>query len=377
MAPERSDGDTDDPDIRIGSLVRGGLMAHSERLGALGSWAYSPKTGELWWSDNHFRLYGLTPGAIVPTNDWVLAHVHPADRERVEAALHGLESSNEPRVLDYRVVRDNDVVRYFRSTLAFEEEGEQGERRLVGTVQDLTSQDSLARKLAAHAAVSKALDEWEDFDQGTESLLAGIGVAMNLPFGALWVPRDAVLVATSIWHVESAAMSKLAESTRDWHPGHGETTLGRAWVERRPVASAGSAVRSTACRAAALRDAGIVSVIAIPAVAADEALAVLEFLSPEPVELNDRMLRALVGMGHEVGYFLAQRRGDLTVHVLTPRETAVLQLAARGVTAADIATRLVISPATVKRHFEDAYARLGVSDRASAVAEAMRQGLID
>ena len=30
----------------------------------------------------------------------------------------------------------------------------------------------------------------------------------------------------------------------------------------------------------------------------------------------------------------------------------------------------------VKRHFEIAYARLGVSDRAAAVAEAMRQGLI-
>jgi hypothetical protein len=33
-------------------------------------------------------------------------------------------------------------------------------------------------------------------------------------------------------------------------------------------------------------------------------------------------------------------------------------------------------PATVKRHFEGAYARLGVSDRAAAVAEAMRQGLV-
>ena len=35
-----------------------------------------------------------------------------------------------------------------------------------------------------------------------------------------------------------------------------------------------------------------------------------------------------------------------------------------------------MSPATVKRHFERAYAALGVSDRAAAVGEAMRRGLI-
>ena len=61
--------------------------------------------------------------------------------------------------------------------------------------------------------------------------------------------------------------------------------------------------------------------------------------------------------------------------MLTPREVQVLQLAARAYSAAEIAEALFLSPATVKRHFEGAYARLGVSDRAAAVAEAMRQGL--
>lgn len=359
------------------SLEHVGLMAHGERQGALGSWAYSPETRELQWSDNYFRLVGLTPGEIAPTNEWVLAHVHPADREHVETALYGLDESTERTELDYRMVCDNDVVRHFRATLAFEEKDEKGRRRLFGTVQDLTFQDSLARKLAAHAAVSKALDEWVDFNEGAESLLAGLGVAMNLPFGALWVPRAAVLVATKVWHVESPVLPRLAEATSNWTPGHGEPTIGRAWIGRRPVTLTGAAVTSTAGRGAAMQEAGIASVVAIPAVAADETLAVLEYLSPEPVEPSDRLLRALVGMGHEVGYFLTQRRGDLTVPALTPRETQVLQLAARGVTAADIAEKLGISPSTVKRHFEDAYARLGVSDRASAVAEAMRQGLID
>ncbi|MCW2967959.1 MAG: putative histidine kinase [Solirubrobacteraceae bacterium] len=343
----------------------------------MGSWTYSPRTQELRWSDNHFRLWGLTPGAIVPTNEWVLAHVHPADRPRAEAALYGLDESDHTTEIEYRVVCDDDLVRHFRVTVAFDEEDEAGDRRLFGTVQDLTSQDSLARHLAAHAAVSKALDEWATFDEGAVGLLAGLGTAMNMPVGVLWVPRPTILVATAVWNAESALLPDVVDAMRDGRPGRGDATLGRAWSERRPIVSSDPARGASPRRAAAMRYAGVVATAAIPAVASDEALAILELHSTEPLEPSDRTLRALVGMGHEIGYFLSQRKGQLGEPVLTPREKEVLQLAADGVSAATIALRLEVSSATVKRHFEDAYARLGVGDRASAVAAAMRQGFID
>ncbi|MEA2285186.1 MAG: two-component system, NarL family, nitrate/nitrite response regulator NarL, partial [Solirubrobacteraceae bacterium] len=42
-----------------------------------------------------------------------------------------------------------------------------------------------------------------------------------------------------------------------------------------------------------------------------------------------------------------------------------------------IAEQLFLSPATVKTHFEHIYEKLGVGDRAAAVAQALRTGLID
>jgi DNA-binding CsgD family transcriptional regulator len=62
---------------------------------------------------------------------------------------------------------------------------------------------------------------------------------------------------------------------------------------------------------------------------------------------------------------------------LTARELSVLQLAAQGDSAPDIAEKLVISTSTVKSHLSNAYAKLGVADRAAAVAKAIRIGLID
>lgn len=62
---------------------------------------------------------------------------------------------------------------------------------------------------------------------------------------------------------------------------------------------------------------------------------------------------------------------------LTPRELEVLELAAEGQSGPHIAESLVVSPATVRTHFEHIYAKLGVNDRAGSVAKAMRLGLIE
>ncbi|HEX6141384.1 MAG TPA: LuxR C-terminal-related transcriptional regulator [Geminicoccaceae bacterium] len=62
---------------------------------------------------------------------------------------------------------------------------------------------------------------------------------------------------------------------------------------------------------------------------------------------------------------------------LTPRELEVLRLAARGNSAAGMGAALVIGESTVKTHLANIYAKLGVPDRAAAVATAIRLGLID
>jgi len=49
----------------------------------------------------------------------------------------------------------------------------------------------------------------------------------------------------------------------------------------------------------------------------------------------------------------------------------------KNVAAPEIARRLFLSPATVKSHLGALYEKLGVSDRAAAVAEAMRRGLLE
>jgi DNA-binding NarL/FixJ family response regulator len=61
---------------------------------------------------------------------------------------------------------------------------------------------------------------------------------------------------------------------------------------------------------------------------------------------------------------------------LSPRELEVLRMVARGTTNREAAKLLFISEASVKTHLLHIYAKLGVNDRAAAVATAFDRGLL-
>ena len=62
---------------------------------------------------------------------------------------------------------------------------------------------------------------------------------------------------------------------------------------------------------------------------------------------------------------------------LTQREHEILRMIAAGKSLPEIAKELYLGLTTVKTHVQHLYEKLGVSDRAAAVASAMRRGLIE
>jgi two-component system, NarL family, nitrate/nitrite response regulator NarL len=70
-------------------------------------------------------------------------------------------------------------------------------------------------------------------------------------------------------------------------------------------------------------------------------------------------------------------RAQPAAPVLSAREREVLQGFARGLSIPQLAAEMFLAPSTVKTHAQRLYEKLEVSDRAAAVAAAMRQGLLE
>jgi DNA-binding NarL/FixJ family response regulator len=98
---------------------------------------------------------------------------------------------------------------------------------------------------------------------------------------------------------------------------------------------------------------------------------------------RDELLRAVRAaaagqsvLAPSVATRLMSRVREPAPEVLSQRELEVLSLVASGSANRETATRLFISEATVKTHLLHIYAKLGVTDRAAAVAEAFNRGLL-
>lgn len=61
---------------------------------------------------------------------------------------------------------------------------------------------------------------------------------------------------------------------------------------------------------------------------------------------------------------------------LSPRQQEVIELAAEGLTSAEVGERLGITERTVKAYLQEIYDKLGARNRAGAVAEAVKRGLL-
>jgi DNA-binding NarL/FixJ family response regulator len=105
--------------------------------------------------------------------------------------------------------------------------------------------------------------------------------------------------------------------------------------------------------------------------------------SAEPEELCDAIRRVASGGGYlsqevagKVIRAAAQSRSAPDDRLLSDRELDVLRGLANGLTNREIAGRLVISQNTVKTHVQKLLKKLDASNRAEAVAQAARQGLL-
>jgi PAS domain S-box-containing protein len=140
-------------------------LEEAQRVAHMGYWEWDLETGEVIWSDETYRIFGLKPQERPMDLATVRGMVHPEDRE----ALYGevdleLDAGVQP-VAEFRIVTPSGEVRTVHAITSKllsarpgdPDNGASGRaRRLFGTVQDVTE---IKRAEEAHHALSRDLQE--------------------------------------------------------------------------------------------------------------------------------------------------------------------------------------------------------------------------
>ena len=112
-------------------------LAEAERLSHTGSFGWNASTGEIYWSDGAYRVFGYEP-RTKPTIQLVIDRTHPEDRMRHREILDRAAMEGSEFIAGYRLLMADGAVKYVQS-VAHRLTGEDPERSVfVGAVTDIT-----------------------------------------------------------------------------------------------------------------------------------------------------------------------------------------------------------------------------------------------
>ena len=156
-------------------------LAEGQRISHTGSWGWNVATGELFWSQEHFRIFGFDHETTKPSSAMFLERIHPNDRPFVEQTIDWAVRERIDFELDYRIVLTDGSTKYLQS-LGHPVISESGDLvEFVGTVIDATerkgAEEALREAQAELAHVTRVMTMGE--------LAASIAHEINQPLAAV------------------------------------------------------------------------------------------------------------------------------------------------------------------------------------------------
>jgi PAS domain S-box-containing protein len=168
------------------------LLSESQRVAHIGSWSVDIATGKANWSEEAYRIYGVSPDTFCLTTKTFLDLVHTNDRPAMEEWIRACGAGEKPGDLEFRIIRADGKLRILSGRGELLHASANTPPRMIGTVQDITQLKRAEQ--AAHEA-----------NQRQKALLDSI------PDGAWLINADGRLieindVCAKRWKIDRAAM---------------------------------------------------------------------------------------------------------------------------------------------------------------------------
>jgi PAS domain S-box-containing protein len=156
-------------------------LTEGQRISHTGSWGWNVATDELFWSQEHHRIFGFDPETATPSYSIFLDRIHPNDRNLVQHTIDRAIRERTDLEMHFRIVLSDGSTKYLQS-LGHPVIGENGGLTgFIGTVMDVTerkhAENALRNAQAELAHVTRVTSMGQ--------LVASIAHEVNQPLGAI------------------------------------------------------------------------------------------------------------------------------------------------------------------------------------------------
>jgi len=122
-------------------------LEEAQQLAHLGSWEWDVVANKIEWSDELFRIFGLTPQEFKTDYENYLKYIHPDDREYVNSIVQQALKDHQPYSFFHKAASADGKIRILSSTGKVFTDGFGNVIRMSGTAQDVTEQKNYEENL--------------------------------------------------------------------------------------------------------------------------------------------------------------------------------------------------------------------------------------
>lgn len=122
-------------------------LTEAQRLAHIGNWELYPDQNLGYWSDEVYRIFGMTRQSGNPTGEMFMQSVHPEDRPFVAGRIRQILADKQPTSAEFRIVRLDGTTRFVQVLAEVSTDETVHVERLFGTLQDISDQKATEERI--------------------------------------------------------------------------------------------------------------------------------------------------------------------------------------------------------------------------------------
>lgn len=302
----------------------------------IGLWDWEVGTNKMYFSPYLKKMLGYEQNEIPNTTDSFIKHIHPADLERVNAAINQHIKYRVPYDLEYRLLKKSGNYHWYEATgqSVWDENGRA--IRMVGSLFDISDRKRFIKRIQMQFAISKILSEGTNLKEIADQISQAVSDHLDFDFSATWMLDEAkeVLHCVSTWFSSDKLTAfdveskKLTFNYSEGLPGQVFASGKSIWID--DVANDPNFVRAKSAKAS-----GLHSGFCFPIIMKKRVIGVVEFFSADMQLADEELMNLMDAVGLQIGHYLQRKEAEYKLKESESYKNAVLTSASDSIITVD------------------------------------------